>query len=144
MALYLSLVLAGEFAAVADSIDTKQNALAMIWGTTLGLTAAHIFAFNLAARLFEGGRFSDETRVSITYQVALAVAVATLLSFPLLIAPVSTALDVSTYLVAATVGVTAFAVARAGDRSHAHSAGFAVAMLGLAVLVVLAKALFSG
>jgi hypothetical protein len=143
MALYLALVLAGEFATVSDSIHSKRAAYAIIWGTTLGLTLAHVFAFNLAARLFERGRLGAEARSTIAYQVLVAIAVAIVLSLPLLVASLSTGLNFDRYLIAAGVGLTAFLVARGEEHSHVRAAAFAVAMLSLAVGVVLIKALVS-
>ncbi len=32
--------------------------MAVIWGIGVGLALAHVFAFNLAARLFAGGRMT--------------------------------------------------------------------------------------
>ena len=143
MGLYLCLVLAGEFVLIEEGVDTEVAAVATIWGTTVGLTLAHIFAFSLAARLLEGGRLERDTRASILYQVGMAVAVASVLSVPFLFTSRSTALEICSYMVAGAIGLTAFAVARAGAKSPLRAAGFAFSMLALAVVVVLVKAALS-
>jgi hypothetical protein len=143
MGLYLCLVLAAEFAFVEEAFESKESVLAVIWGTTLGLTVAHIFAFNLSARIFEGGRLSAETRMSIVYQVVVAIGVAALLSLPLLLANTSTALNFGGYVIAGVIGLIGFTVARLEGGSPVKSAAFAVVMVAAAVLVVLLKSALS-
>jgi hypothetical protein len=48
MALYVSLVLAAEFLTLESHLDSASLAISAIWGTAIGLTLAHIFAFELS------------------------------------------------------------------------------------------------
>jgi hypothetical protein len=47
IAVYLSVVLAALILGFEDSLDVPGELL-LIWGTSIGLTLAHVFAFRLA------------------------------------------------------------------------------------------------
>jgi ribosomal protein S12 len=51
MALYVVVVLAAEFVAVEEHAVDEPSTVAVIGGSALGVALAHLFAFNLAARL---------------------------------------------------------------------------------------------
>ena len=53
MALYVSIILLGAMVTVGSS-HTNRELLSLIWGTTIGLTLAHFFAFRIASRLHRG------------------------------------------------------------------------------------------
>jgi hypothetical protein len=105
MALYVCLVLAAEFVAVGDHADSEGIVLATIWATTIGLALAHVFAFDLAGRLFSGGQRRSEAAIAALVQLAAAIAVAAAVSVPFKLLPLDRALDVAAFATAALVGV---------------------------------------
>ncbi|HEY7466111.1 MAG TPA: hypothetical protein VIB47_05405 [Dehalococcoidia bacterium] len=143
MALYVSLVLAAEFVSIEGHLESKSFAISVIWGTALGLTLAHVFAFNLSGMLFSRGTLGTEARAAMLYQVAATAGVAAVLSFPFLLLRLSEALDVDKYLVAGFIGITGWGVARTAGRSGVHALTIGLIMLALAIAVVLAKAALS-
>jgi hypothetical protein len=139
MALYVCLVLAAEFTIVGEHADDEGVVLGVIWGTTMGLALAHVFAFDLAARMFSRGRVSSETRTAALVQLLVAAAVALAATVPFLLFPLDTGLKVAGYLVAGFVGAAAYAVARRSGAGHGRSAAYGFAVLVVAVLVVSLK-----
>ena len=140
MALYVSLVLSAEFVAVDGHLDSEWFALSVIWGTALGLTLAHIFAFNLSTLLFSGGRFESDALVAISVQVGATATVAAVLSIPFLVLRLSEAIDLDRYLVAGFIGVIGYSVARTAGWVGLRAMAVGLVMLALAMIVVLAKA----
>src|SRR3954449_3567473 len=61
MALYVSICLLAALASLKDTALTHGLVFELVWGTTLGLAAAHLFAFLLAGRLIEGRPISPPT-----------------------------------------------------------------------------------
>ena len=143
MALYVCLVLAAEFVAVGDHADSEGIVLATIWATTIGLALAHVFAFDLAGRLFSGGRRRSEAAIAALVQLGAAIAVAAAVSVPFLFLPLDRALDVAAFATAALVGVTAYGVARAGGVRHHRAIGHGAIALLIAVIIVGVKALLA-
>ena len=82
MALYLCLVLGAEFLTVDDQVHAVPSALELIWGTVIGLAAAHLFTFGLVSHIFSGRRLSRETRLAMVWQLGAAVVIATALTVP--------------------------------------------------------------
>ena len=137
MALYVCLVLAAEFVAVGDHADSEGIVLATIWATTIGLALAHVFAFDLAGRLFSGGRRRSEAAIAALVQLGAAIAVAAAVSIPFLFLPLDRALDVAAFATAALVrGVAAYAVARAGGVRHHRAIGHGAIALLIAMIIV--------
>jgi hypothetical protein len=139
MALYVCLVLAAEFTIVGEHADDEGVVLGVIWGTTMGLALAHVFAFDLAARMFSRGRVSTETRTAALVQLVVAAVVALAATVPFLLFPLDTALKVAGYLVAGFVGAAAYAVARRSGAGHGRSAIYGLSVLAVAILVVSLK-----
>jgi hypothetical protein len=143
MALYACVVLAAEFVGMGDHLDSTSFAISVIWGTTVGLTLAHVFAFDLAARMFSEGALARDTQVAIAFQLAAGAAVAAVLTVPFLFLQPSLALDVAGYLTAGFVGLTAYGVARTAGRSSLGAVTFGVVSLVIAAVVVGVKAALS-
>jgi hypothetical protein len=144
MSLYVCLVLAAEFVALGDLADSEGIVLATVWATTIGLALAHVFAFDLAGRLFSGGRRRSEAAIAALVQLVAAIAVAAVVSIPFLFMPLERALDVAAFATAALVGVTAYAVARAGGVRHHRAIGHGAIALLIASMIVGVKALLAG
>jgi len=144
MALYVCIVLGAEFVAVADRAADLPSTLGAIWGTAIGVALAHVFAFNLAARLFAGRLVGHEVTRAAWAQLGAAAAVAAVLSLPLLVLPLGPALDTSGYLLAALIGVTAYIASREAGASRARSLVDGVAALAVALGIVSLKVWLSG
>jgi hypothetical protein len=82
MGLYLAIVTLAEASALDSSGVGAGATVAAIWGTAIGLALAHVFAFDLSARIFARGRPHRSTRLSATAQVIAAAAVAALATLP--------------------------------------------------------------
>ena len=108
MVLYLSIVLLATFTALPgkSGVGVRGAGLvALIWGTALGLTLAHWFAFRLAARAFSSGEVS-RTDVQIGMaQVAAAFAVALLCTIPVLMFGDDDEIQMATWVPALIVGL---------------------------------------
>lgn len=144
MALYVTLVLAAEFAAIGHEPASIALSLGVIWSTTVGLTAIHLFAFGLAARLVEGGHLSYENKVAAILQVVASLSIASLISLPFLFLPIAVATELAGWVTAAVLGITAYAMARTSGGSHGRSFITGLVVLGLASLLVALKVLLSG
>ena len=140
MALYLSLVLAAEFVAFDSRLSSRPAALHILWGTAIGLTLAHVFAFNLSALLFSAAWLAETRRQAIALQVLAAAGVAAILSVPFFVLDLSKALALDRFLIAGFLGGTGWAIARAAGRSTVQAMMVGFTMLALGIGVVLAKA----
>jgi hypothetical protein len=139
MALYVGIVLAAEFVAVEELAVDETSTVAVIWGTAIGVALAHVFAFNLAARLFAGGSITRDTRRAVWAQLATAAAVAFVVTVPFLLLSLGPALDVAGFLLAALIGVTAFVASRAAGASRLRSLVDGLIALAVAMAVVSVK-----
>jgi hypothetical protein len=144
MALYVCIVLAAEFVAVADRAADESWAIGAIWGTAVGVALAHVFAFNLAARLFAGRLVSHEVTRAAWAQLGAAATVAAVLSLPFLLLPLGPALDTSGYLLAGLIGVTAYVASREAGAGRVRSLVDGLVVLAIAVVVVSVKVGLSG
>jgi hypothetical protein len=144
MALYACIVLAAEFVAVADRAADELTTIGVIWGTAVGIALAHVFAFNLAARLFAGGPLPRETRRAAWAQLLAAAVVAAILSVPFLFLSVGPAVDASGFLLAALIGLTAYVASREAGAGRARSLLDGLIVLAIAMAVVSVKVGLSG
>jgi VIT1/CCC1 family predicted Fe2+/Mn2+ transporter len=140
MGLYLAIVTLAEASALDSSGVGAGATVAAIWGTAIGLALAHVFAFDLSARIFARGRPHRSTRLSATAQVIAAAAVAALATLPFLVFSRDVAFTISGLLMAALIGFTGFLAARAGGHGHGRALVVAVVTLVLGALVVAVKA----
>jgi hypothetical protein len=143
MALYVTLVLATEFVALGHEPSDRSAALAVIWGTTVGLTAIHLFAFGLAARLLSQGRLTQEGRITAVLQVVASLSIAALVSLPFLALPMGAATEVGGWITVAILGMSAYTMSRVAGGSHGRSFVTGLVVLGIAGLLVFLKVLLS-
>ena len=143
MVLYVCIVLAAEFVAGGDDVQSERFAVEVIWGTVIGLALAHVFAFNLAARLLIGGRLSPAVRAAAWAQLAAAVAIALLVTIPFVLFSLRPALRVDAFLVAGLIGVAAYAASRGSGVSWRRSLVHGLIALAIAVVVVSVKVALS-
>jgi hypothetical protein len=147
MMLYVAIVEIAELASLPEthvirgrlSGPAESDLLAIIWGTAIGLAAAHWFAFRIAAAGFQGERPTRlDTRIGLA-QVGAAAVVAALSSLPTLILGDVDARHSVAYVPAAIIGVIGLLVARAGGRSWARSIIYGVIALVGGIGVALLK-----
>jgi tetrahydromethanopterin S-methyltransferase subunit B len=55
MALYVTVCLLAALTALQNVVAVSGRVLGLVWGTTIGLALAHLFAFELPAALFRTG-----------------------------------------------------------------------------------------
>ena len=144
MALYVGVVLAAEFVAVEEYAVDEPSTVAVIWGTAIGVALAHVFAFNLAARLFAGGRLDRGTRRAVWAQLASASAVAFVVTIPFLFLALGPAIEVSGFLVTALIGVTAYVASREAGAGRIRSLVDGLIALAIATAVVSVKVGLTG
>ncbi len=144
MALYVCIVLAAEFVAVSDLAVDEPSTIGVIWGTAIGVALAHVFAFNLAARLFAGGRVPAESRRAAWSQLAAAAAVSAILTLPFLLLSLEPAVEASGFLLAALIGATAYVASREAGAGRVRSVVDGLVVLAIAMAVVSVKVGLSG
>jgi hypothetical protein len=144
MALYVCIVLGAGFAAFAHLAVDEPATIGAIWGAAIGVALAHVFAFNLAARLFAGGQVGGETRRAAWAQLGAAAAVSAILTLPFLLLSLGPALDVCGYLLAGLIGVTAYVASREAGAGRARSLFDGLIVLAIAMAVVSVKVGLSG
>src|SRR3954469_18660434 len=147
MVLYVSVVLIAELAAIpeehfADGRVTGAvggQLLAIVWGTAVGLAAAHWFAFRLAAPAFRGERPTRlDTYIGLV-QVGSAIFVAAVSSLPVLLFSDVHAQETTGDVPALLIGVVGYLIARATGRSRLAAIFYGLTVLTLGVLVALIK-----
>lgn len=144
MALYVAVCLLAALTAIAESArDGHVRALAVIWGTTIGLALAHAFAFRLSARLVAGGRWRRDDAELVLSQLVGAALVAIVATVPVLVFPPTAELDVSRWALALFIGLVAFAIARQAGVSNARSIGYTAAVLVIAIAIATVKNVLS-
>jgi hypothetical protein len=144
MALYVGVVLAAEFVAFEEHAVDERSTVAVIWGTALGVALAHVFAFNLAARLFAGRRLDGGTRRAVWAQLASAATVAFVVTVPFLFLALGPALDVSGFLLSALIGVTAYVASREAGAGRIRSVVDGLIALAVATAIVSVKVGLTG
>lgn len=144
MALYVTICLLAALTALENVVAVPGRVFGLVWGTTIGLALAHLFAFRIAGRLVHDGRLSKGDQVVSGIQLAAAAAVAVLVSIPVLIAPAADELDWARYTCAGIIGVVGYGVARGGGQSRMRAVLFALAVLALAVVVAALKHALAG
>jgi len=145
MALYVSVCLLAALAATAESADRADiEVLGLVWGTTVGLALAHLFAFRVSARLVASGSV-DRRDVQISLaQLVGAIAVALLCTVPIVPLSPSAELDAVRYLLAGFIAVVAYLTARSGDTSRRRAVIYAVWVLLIALAIAVIKNVLAG
>jgi hypothetical protein len=138
MALYVAICLIAALTALANVTAVPGHILGLVWGTTVGLAVAHVFAFRIAGRLVHDGDLPRADRIISGVQWAAAAAVAVVVSVPVLLAPTVHEITWARYPCAAIIGGVGYMVARGAERSRIRSVlfglGVLVAAFGVAAL----------
>jgi hypothetical protein len=138
MALYISICLLAALTATSHPAE-EIDAFLIVWGTTLGLAAAHLFAFRVSARLVGSGKVRPHDGDVAVAQLAGAVAVAVLATIPMLLFADSIEFAVVRFTLAGFIGVVGFAVARSGGASLLRSALYGASILIVATAIAALK-----
>ena len=118
--------------------------LGLVWGTTVGLAIAHVFAFRIAGRLVHDGDLPRADRTISVVQLAAAAAVAVVVSVPVLLAPTVNEITWARYTCAAIIGVVGYLVARGAERGRIRSVLFGLGVLAAAFAVAALKHALAG
>ena len=142
MAFYVAVVLIAALVAFDD--ERRLPALGLVWGTTVGLALAHLFAFDLATRLVKGGLRSDHDRALASAQLTGATIIAVVASVPVLFFTDERVLDAMRFVLSALIALAAFAVGKNSGASTMRSSAFALLVLVVGIAVALIKNLLLG
>lgn len=140
MALYVSICLIAALTAVADHVDSGHvRELGIIWGTTIGLALAHVFAFRVSARFVAAGRVRRHDGEAIGAQMTGALAVAIIASLPVLLLQASGELDGARIILAGVITLFGYIVARNSGAGQARSVAYAAVILVVGLGIALVK-----
>jgi hypothetical protein len=135
MALYLAVCLIAALTALENAAAIPGRVMGLVWGTTIGLALAHLFAFRIAGRLVHDGRIPRSDRIVSGIQLAAAAAVAVIVTVPVLIAPPDSELDWARFMCAGIIGAGGYGVARGAEQNRIRSLAFATGVLAVALVV---------
>lgn len=145
MALYVAVCLFAALAAVEeDAGHGHVRAFGLIWGTTIGLAAAHAFAFRLSARLVAHGSLPRHDAEAIAAQLAGATTVAMLVSVPVALVGVTAEFDVARLVLAAFIALSGYSVARHSGAGQTRSLVYAAVIVVVGIAIALTKNILSG
>ncbi|MEZ5380556.1 MAG: hypothetical protein R2754_02030 [Microthrixaceae bacterium] len=145
MALYVAVCLLAGLMAVPDAVGHHGvRVIGIVWGTTIGLTLAHLFAFRLSSRLVSHGRVDPhDVRVGAA-QLAGATLVAMICTVPILFLSETAELDAVRLLLAAFVAVVGYEVASSNGGSRGRSLLYAGAVMVMALTIAITKNILGG
>ncbi len=144
MALYVSVCLLAASAAIAESDRSHVEVLGLVWGTTIGLALAHLFAFRVSARLVGSGSVQQRDLQTALAQLVGAMAVAAVCTVPVLVFPTSAELDVVRWLLAGFIALVAYLTARSGGTPRHRALIYGCWVLVVALVIVVIKNVLAG
>lgn len=145
MALYVAVCLLAALTAVAEKAsDGHMRAIGIVWGTTVGLTLAHAFAFRVSARIVARGRIRRSDANVVLAQLAGAAGVAVLATIPILLWQATAEFDVVRWTLALFISFVGFEVARSSGAGRTRSLLYGVVLLAIAVTIAVVKNILSG
>ena len=145
MALYVSVCLLAALTALSESTGRHDvEVIGIVWGTTIGLALAHLFAFRVSARLVGSGSLDRrDAKISIA-QLVGALAVALLGTAPIAVFSVTAELDVVRLVLSGFIAAIGYQVARSNGSPRHRALTYAGAMLIAACAIAVAKNVLSG
>ncbi len=133
MALYLAIVLYAALVALPDQDRLEPlPTTGLVWGTAIGLTLAHQFAFSLSALMVVGQWPDADERQRLGAQGLAAFVVAALVTLPVVFLDTESGYEAAETILAAIIGVAAYASARRSGAAPAR------ALLLTGILIVIA------
>jgi hypothetical protein len=139
MALYVAICLIAALTALENVTAIPGHILGLVWGTTVGLALAHVFAFRVAGRLVHDGELPKADRITSVVQLAAAAAVALVVSIPTLLASTENELDWARYTCAGIIGAVGYLVARGAEHGRVRAVLFGIGVLVIAVIIAVLK-----
>jgi hypothetical protein len=130
MALYVAICLIAALAALENVSAIPGHILGLVWGTTVGLALAHVFAFRIAGRLVHDGELPRSDRI---------VSVAVIVSIPVLLAPTASEVVWAHYTCAVIIGAAGYLVARGAEHGRIRAVLFGIGVLAVAIAIALLK-----
>lgn len=143
MALYVAICLLGALLALPED-EVRPHSLRVVWGVTIGLAAAHWFAFRLSTRLVAAGSFGRSDVRLATAQLLGAAAVAMLSTIVILIFPERLEIVATELLLATFVALVGFVAIRGGGASRIRALLYALVLLMVSVGLALLKNWLTG
>lgn len=140
MALYLAVVLLAELTAWPVDVGDAAIVISAVWGTAIGLTLAHWFAFSVSTRLLSGGHENRTDRLATAGQFAAALVIATLASIPFAFGTGETAFMAAGATLTVLIAFAGVRVARAAGAGVIRTLLFAGVIVVIAGVVVGVKA----
>jgi hypothetical protein len=142
IAVYLSVVLTALMLGFEDSLD-EIGELLLIWGTSIGLTLAHVFAFRVALVYEKGISFTTGWRpIRAIFMVALAIGLVA--SIPYLgVLDVDTPSVVARWILTVVVAVAAYFAAQSRGLSLAGRLAYSLLITFVAASVSVIKYLLT-
>lgn len=145
MALYVAVCLLAALTALGERAEHGHvRALGLVWGTTIGLAVAHVFAFRVSARLVAKGELGDADRIAVLAQIAGAAGVAVLATIPVLLFSSTSEFDAVRWVLALFIAFVGFEVARASGAGKSRSAIYGAVLLATGLAIAIAKNILSG
>jgi len=139
MALYVAICLIAALTALENVTAIPGHILGLVWGTTVGLALAHVFAFRVAGRLVHDGVLPKADRIISAVQLAAAAAVAVVVSIPILLASTENELNWARYTCAAIIGAVGYFTARGAEHSRVRALIFSIGVLAVATAIAVLK-----
>src|SRR5262245_17139083 len=143
MALYVAVCLLAAMIAAPEDVE-RSHAIGIVWGISLGLVLAHLFAFRVSARLVALGRVRQQDVRAAVAQLVGGAAVALLATIPVLLFSTSKAAQWVEFMMAALISAAGYAVARSGGAKPHAALAYGLVILLLAFAIALVKNLLAG
>ncbi len=145
MSLYIAVSLLAALIAISDASGRSDTEIAgVIWGTTIGLAAAHLFAFRVSARLVGAGEVqSHDAKIAIA-QLTGAAMVALLCTVPVLLLDEASELEAVRLALAGYIALVGYQVAIANGSTRARAITYAAMVLAVALSIAVAKNILAG
>ncbi len=145
MSLYIAISLLAALLAISNSEGRGDAEVAgIIWGTTIGLALAHLFAFRLSSRLVGAGDIHPHDAQIAGAQLAGAAMVAVLCTIPVVLMSQASELDAVRLVLAGYVSLVGYQVAMSNGSTRARALIYASIVLAVALAIAVAKNLLSG
>jgi len=143
MVLYLAIVLLALLAGFGWE-EGAAHQVRLIWGTSIGLGLAHLFAFRMTAVMAAGGRPTGEDYRSILGMAGAVLATSAIATVPYFVLsdPVNANTGASLVLLM-LIGLAGYGSARRADATVPRSLLYTGIVLSVAVVVVAIKIFFT-
>ncbi len=139
MALYVAIVILALLVGFGGGDDWRDE-VALIWGTAIGLTIAHLFAYELTSIMAAGGKPEPEDYWGALGIGAAAVGIALLATIPYwTLRDTGDASAAASVLLMAVIGIAGFFTARHAGATKMRSLLYTIVVLVLAAVVVAIK-----